>query len=748
MLSIFEPVVSCAPPPTPGQTIDAPEVRRALALFADPTAGVAVVSLRHGKAHGYGFAGDDLDGATRMVGVIEAGASGVYLAINPVARDFKDVSGTGVPKNVDILRRRWLLVDVDSKREEKTKQGTTDEERAASKAVADAVEVYLAGEHWPDPVRSDSGNGWHLFYPCDLPNDDASNELVKRWLKHLKARFENDAAEIDTRVNPAKQLAKLPGTWARKGEAKPDRPFRPCRLLQVPEDAGELVTAELLAAPGRPPPIPPETPLKVEEEKHHPGNGVFDPVVQPRPDVRLAYCRAALEAERAKVAGKPVGSGLNEQLNKSGFVIGTLIPPLAYDTVYAVLYGACLQAGGNDPAKDNDTLTRALRDGMADPRDLSFLDEPVAPVGDIGTTPDWTVVIAGKTVRQGRESDLDALGVVKKSKRSQRFEVLSLDDLMRTEYPEPNWAVHGLLAEGLNLLAGNPKSGKSMLALNLCLTVAGGGLALEDMQVTPGDVLYLSLEDQFRRVQRRAKKMAKLLTPDARRRLSVVTQWPRVHKGGLALLREWVQRVELPRLLVIDVLAKFRPPTNGRASAYEQDIEHLYAIKEFADELGVTLLVLHHTRKKLSGKDGEDIDVFETVSGTQGITGACDGLIVMHRMRGTNDATIALTSRDDEEQKLSLQFDPETLIWKSLGSAEAHLRGEFQKKVLEYMRLRPDAILHSPGIATALEANPDAVRKTLHRLEDKGLIRRVGNGWSFPVGGDKQPEFPGEAFDG
>ncbi len=343
----------------------------------------------------------------------------------------------------------------------------------------------------------------------------------------------------------------------------------------------------------------------------------------------------------------------------------------------------------------------------------------------------WGVVIDGEVAIEGKPEDLDKLGLPVRQDVYQCFEILSLRGLMAANYPEPKWAVQGLLAEGLNLLAGSPKSGKSMMALNLALTVAGGGMALGSMRTVAGDVLYLSLEDQFRRVQARAKKMTALMTGEVAQRLSVCTKWPRIHKGGLMLLKQWLERVENPRLLIVDVLGKFRPPSNARGNQYEQDSEHLYEIKEFADENGLTVLLLHHTRK-LVGKD-KDRDEFEDVSGTQGISGACDGILMLKRARQSNDAVVSVTGRDDEEQKLALLFDPATLTWKNQGSAEEHLMGKLQLKVLEYMKVRAGVPSFVSQISEDLEADAGSIRKTLHRLMDKGVVCRHGLGWKYPV---------------
>lgn len=342
----------------------------------------------------------------------------------------------------------------------------------------------------------------------------------------------------------------------------------------------------------------------------------------------------------------------------------------------------------------------------------------------------WGVVIGGEVVAEGLPEDLSVLGVPSRPVY-QVFELLTVRELLATQFPEPNWAIAGLLAEGLNMLAGSPKGGKSMMALNLALTVAGGGLALGGLQTVPGDVLYLSLEDQFRRVQARAIKMAALMTGQAASRLTVVTKWPRQHKGGLKLIEHWIERAESPRLLIIDVFGKFRPPLQGKGNQYEQDSAHMYEIKEFADEHKVTALVLHHTRK-LIGKDS-DKDEFEDISGTQGLAGACDGIIMLKRARNSNDATVSITGRDDAEKKLALQFNPDTLTWTSVGSAEDHMRGKLQLAILAHMKMRAGAPVFVSDLSADLEASPETIRTVLFRMFKAGVIRKQNSAWVYPV---------------
>lgn len=724
------------------QELDVGEARRFLAAVADPAHGCLIFALPGARAAT--CAGTDLDGLVDAARKYADDSTGIYYGLNPIP-----VNHQGAAKDEHVLCRRWLLVDIDGPnrfgedaRGKKFKQGATDREKATCLQTIQRIRDHLTGLGWPAPVVVDSGNGWHHLYRCDLPNDEASKELVQSWLKRLALRFDGNGCHVDTGVHPAKQIAKLPGSWARRGQNTPDRPHRIARLVELPADLSGVVTPAMLRVVAETQAMPPATESAANGNGHAPSG-----LKVTAPPEGLAYARGAMEDELRRLGEAQLGHNLNTKANECAFILGKLCPPLDPASVFDALYAVMKQLGANCPRKDQDTLRRAIREGQQSPRDLSHLGTTPAPsqapTEANQTEPTWGVFIGGSMVRAGSTADLDALGVVRKGALFQRYELLTLGALMETHYPEPQWAVAGLLAEGLNLLAGNPKSGKSMLALNLGLTVAGGGMALGSMKTVPGDVLYLSLEDQFRRVQFRARKMAPLMSGEVNRRLSICTRWPRVHKGGLALLREWVTRVTAPRLVIIDVLGKFRPPTTGRGNAYEQDSEHLYAIKEFADENGLTVLVLHHTRKQSGGKDAaSDRDQFEDISGTQGLGGACDGLLMLRRARMSNDALVSVTGRDGGEQQLALLFDPATMTWTSQGSAEEHLKGLTQKKVVAYLKARSGAPVFVQEIADATDLSGDVVRKAMHRLLEKGIVQKRGNAWVYPA--EVPPDSGGE----
>lgn len=178
------------------------------------------------------------------------GGANIYITINPVdsalsARSPNKLKGwmkeTSTDK--DILRRVHLLIDADPRRAAGI--SSTDEEKEYARKVIEAIREYLYEKAWPLPIYADSGNGYHLLYRIDLPNDPASNDLVKSCLLALDAKFSTEKVGIDKAVFNAARISKLYGTMACKGESTCDRPHRRSSLIEVP-DKFDVVSEELL----------------------------------------------------------------------------------------------------------------------------------------------------------------------------------------------------------------------------------------------------------------------------------------------------------------------------------------------------------------------------------------------------------------------------------------------------------------------------------------------------------------------
>jgi len=295
-------------------------------------------------------------------------------------------------------------------------------------------------------------------------------------------------------------------------------------------------------------------------------------------------------------------------------------------------------------------------------------------------------------------------------------------ELMRTTFPEPRWAVPGLVAEGLNLLVGSPKLGKSWLVLGLGVAVASGGMALGKVPVEQGSVLYAALEDTPRRLQGRLKAVLNgSPVPDG---LHITTALPKAGEM-VDVVSEWLDDHEDARLVIIDVLRKVTPRTDGRNS-YEADYDAMSALKGLADRHSVAVIAVHHTRKQV-----DETDVFNEVSGSTGLTGAADAILVAKRARNTAQAVLHVTGRDVTEQEYGLSWHAETCTWSLLDEPVAvATMSNTRRKVLAWVG---DNEGDTPTqIATATLIALATVKQTVRRMVDDDQLDTDGDGHYFP----------------
>ncbi len=298
----------------------------------------------------------------------------------------------------------------------------------------------------------------------------------------------------------------------------------------------------------------------------------------------------------------------------------------------------------------------------------------------------------------------------------------SLQELLARELPPVRWAIPDILPEGLNLLAGKPKQGKSWLALSVSLAIAAGGYALGKQPVTQGQVLYLALEDNERRLQSRARQLLASMTsvPNG---IEFELRWPRLDQGGLKYLEEYLQSHPEVRLVVIDTWAKVSPCSKGRQrSQYEEDYEALTPLKHLADAYRVSILAVHHLRKLVAD------DVLDEISGSIGMTGAVDGALILKRERGQSEAMLYVTGRDiEQDQQLALVFDRTTATWTLAGDVEEFRRTKERQAIIDVLTEQLPGGMTPRQIAEALDKNYHTTRSLLRKMEDAGEIRHTNN---------------------
>ena len=244
---------------------------------------------------------------------------------------------------------------------------------------------------------------------------------------------------------------------------------------------------------------------------------------------------------------------------------------------------------------------------------------------------------------QSRANLLHVIDDAKKRQNGHRvFIGQTLEDLLQTYYPEPQWAVHGLLPEGCLLMAGKPKQGKSYLALHMAIAVAKHQLCLGEYVATPGDVLYFSLEDYAKRIQRRVQQ---LYHPgDSSHTIEFFYNAPKMYDGFAESLHRTLEERPGVRLVVIDTLRCIRTASKEQYNLYQEDSDFMGTLNQCAQDAGITILVVHHTRKA----KGED--VFDEISGTGGLRGGTSGNIVLEATEGDADALLHVEGKDFDKR--------------------------------------------------------------------------------------------------
>lgn len=294
-------------------------------------------------------------------------------------------------------------------------------------------------------------------------------------------------------------------------------------------------------------------------------------------------------------------------------------------------------------------------------------------------------------------------------------------EIAAADLPPIKWIVPGLLPAGLSILAAKRKRGKSFLSLQLGMDIAGVvGMTLGKYPVEGNErVLYLALEDNARRMKDRMAKQGGT-PPD---RLHIFHDWPRIGRGCMERLQAWMKARPDTVLVIVDVLQKVRPPTGKGVDPYQADYDAMGELHRFARDHHIAVIVVHHCRKA----DGED--VFDSVSGTGGITGCADTVMVLQRPAMSQDGTLWVTGRDTEEQEIAVQFSGDTCRWTAQGDAGAVRMSESRMRVLEL--LRDEGTMTAAAVAKALDVEYDTAKKTLQRMVDALQIRRAGGGYSI-----------------
>ncbi len=252
------------------------------------------------------------------------------------------------------------------------------------------------------------------------------------------------------------------------------------------------------------------------------------------------------------------------------------------------------------------------------------------------------------------------------------MKTVTMRELYQDIYSKKPPVIEGLLYQGTYLFVGSPKIGKSFFMAQLAYHVSTG-TPLWDYPVKKGTVLYLALEDDYRRLQERMYRM--FGTDDTENLYFSVSSKP-LGNGLTDQLSGFIREHPDTTLVIIDTLQKIRE-VDSDSYSYAKDYEIINQLKQFSDSWGICLLLVHHTRKQKSS------DNFDMISGTNGLLGCADGAFMLYKeTRTSNKATLEISGRDQQDQKIHLIRDEEKLCW-NFEKAETELWKEPPEPLLE-----------------------------------------------------------------
>lgn len=265
-------------------------------------------------------------------------------------------------------------------------------------------------------------------------------------------------------------------------------------------------------------------------------------------------------------------------------------------------------------------------------------------------------------------------------KKENRLLTIDGETLMSQPLTPLNFVVDTLLSQGLHILAGSPKVGKSWLALWLAVTVAKGE-SVWGMGVKQGTTLYLCLEDSTLRIQNRLFE----ITEDAPSSVHFSTSSDTLGRGLEEQLRAFLSEHPDTVLVIIDTLQMIRGA--GYDNTYANDYRDLSVLKHIADTHGIAILLIHHLRKELAD------DVFSRISGTTAISGAVDSsFTLVEDKRGSGKAKLSCIGRNIEYRELTLERNAEN-VWELVSDSRTQpelLGGQIVILLSELLRRQPE----------------------------------------------------------
>lgn len=597
--------------------IDADEVRNAISVLQEPGTVFEVRAIGTAKKDIMSGYFRDADTLLQQLDHLDMRNRNVYITLGRVkdecfaraqSEDF--LKSPQTTSDTEIIRYRWLFVDLDPVRPAGI--SSSDEELRAANTLSDQVFAYLQGLGFAEPVRAMSGNGYHLLYRIDVPNDKDGQALVEKCLKVLSAVFDSEKVKIDTTNSNPSRICKLHGTLAQKGRSTKERPHRMSKLLTVPDQIMITDKAVLKRLADDLPDQPAEN--RRQQNK------------QPEFDVRDFMRKHGMtytEDSNSRSQIFRLDECPFDPNHRDGDAKVFLYPNGAI--AFKCHHNSCRQY------KWQDVRMRFEPDAYEKP-DTSADDARI----DAGYKKHVELREIERTIN-GEKKDKP-----KKARKAPR-KLKTAEALIAKNLPEPRIYIGvgeelPLLVEGTCILSAKPKLGKSWLALSMCLAVARG----EDFlgyQTRQCSTLYLDLETSEVLQQKRIKKA--LNGAKIPKNFYVEDETDKLNDGFVEQIEAYLQEDPHIGIVVIDVFQIIR---TAASSAKESEYEHAYRditpLNEIAQKYHISIILVCHDRKAV-----DPDDPFSNILGSTGLQGAATQMIVMFRQRKDDPIHISVKGK-------------------------------------------------------------------------------------------------------
>lgn len=632
----------------------------------------------------------DADTLIKQFDLIDPRGVNTYITINKVNEDcyareqhdcFRQTESNTHDHEIDAYE--WLFVDLDPER--LAEISSTDAELKDAEILSDKVYAYMKDLGFHEPIRGMSGNGHHLLYKIDLPNTDENKNLIERCLTNLAAMFNNGKVKIDIVNHNQSRVCKLYGTLAQKGSNTKTRPHRMSCLTYVPQ--------------------------KIEVN----GIDLLNVLANELPEIPKATRKSTKTTNEFDIENWMSEHGL-EPISKDN---GTdcVIYPLAHcpfnsshvdgdSKIFRYTNGAIAFKCHHNSCRGK--VWQDVRE-LLEPGAYDNKDEEADRAIEEGWKKHKQYLVVQKT---------DDIEEVKKG--LPKLAAISAYDLQQKQFEERYYAVQDMIPEGETVIAAPPKTGKSWLMLDMCLKVAEGKPFL-GFETKKSDTLYLALEDGDSFEQERLNIV--LAGQEAPKNFHFVfSNVMPMNEGFLLQLEELLAQFPEVKIVVIDTLQFIKYRQGKSESAYETDYRTGRDLKEFAEKKDIAIVVVTHTTKMRYIDDD-----MANVSGTNGVTGAADAVIVLGKEKRTDaEAKMFITGRKVRQTMHNIKFDDSKCQWQYVGIAEVTDKDQREKEERERSYINSKVREVVLQIARNLDKEDDPWKGRAGDLIEKALEFHIG----------------------